>query len=79
MWNIIDENDSSTLPQVDYGYFLVTLEYYAGGGVRTVDKSFYTKDREVAKKHHGAYSRKHQGLSWMKSISIFLKIVLRKY
>ena len=61
MWNIIDENDSSTLPQVDYGYFLVTLEYYAGGGVRTVDKSFYTKDREVAKKHHGAYSRKHQG------------------
>ena len=61
MWNIIDENDSSTLPQVDYGYFLVTLEYYTGVGVRTVDKSFYTKDREMAKNHHGAYSRKHQG------------------
>ena len=61
MWNIIDENDSSTLPQVDYGYFLVTLEYYGGGGRRTVDKSFYTKDREMAKKHHGDYSRKHQG------------------
>ena len=63
MWNVIDEKDSSTLPQVEYGYFLVTLEYYDGGGVRTVDKSFYTKDREMAKKHHGDYSRKHQGKS----------------
>ena len=61
MWNVIDEQDDSTLPQVDYGHFLVTLEYYSGGGVRTVDKSFYTKDRELAKKYHGAYSRKHQG------------------
>ena len=44
MWNVIDEQDDSTLPQVDYGHFLVTLEYYGGGGRRTVDKSFYTKD-----------------------------------
>lgn len=61
MWNVIDEQDDSTLPQVDYGYFLVTLEHYSGGGIRTVDKSFYTKDREFAKQTHGAYSRKHQG------------------
>lgn len=61
MWNVIDENDPTSLPQVDFGYFLVTLQYYDGTGVRTVDKSFYTKDRELAKKHHGAYSRKHQG------------------
>ena len=46
MWNVIDEQDDSTLPRVDYGYFLVTLEHYSGGGIRTVDKSFYTKDRE---------------------------------
>ena len=26
MWNIVDENDSSTLPQVDYGYFIKTFE-----------------------------------------------------
>ena len=63
MWNIINESDSSTLPQVDYGYFLVTLVYYTGDGARTVDKSFYTKDRDMAKKHHGDYSRKHQGKS----------------
>ena len=61
MWNVIDENDHTSLPQVDFGYFLVTLQYYDGTGIRTVDKSFYTKDRELAKKHHGAYSRKHQG------------------
>ena len=61
MWNVIDEQDDSTLPQVDYGYFLVTLEHYSGGGIRTVDKSFYTKDREFAKQTHGLYSRKHQG------------------
>ena len=61
MWNVIDEQDDSTLPQVDYGYFLVTLEYYGGGGRRTVDKSFYTKDREMAKQTHGLYSRKYQG------------------
>ena len=61
MWNVIDEQDDSTLPQVDYGYFMVTLEYYDGGGVRTVDKSFYTKDREMAKQTHGLYSRKYQG------------------
>lgn len=61
MWNVIDEQDDKSLPQVDYGHFLVTLEYYNGGGRRTVDKSFYTKDRELAKKYHGAYSRKHQG------------------
>ena len=51
MWNVIDEQDDSTLPQVEYGYFLVTLEYYGGGGRRTVDKSFYTQDREMANKH----------------------------
>lgn len=61
MWNVIDEQDDLSLPQVDYGYFLVTLEYYEGGGRRTVDKSFYTKDREFAKQTHGLYSRKHQG------------------
>ena len=61
MWKLIDEQDDSTLPQFDYGYFLVTLEYCGGGGSRTVDKSFYTKDRELAKKYHGAYSRKYQG------------------
>lgn len=60
MWNVIDERDGSTLPQVDFGYFLVTLEYY-GGGARTVQESFYTKDRELAKQTHGAYSRKCQG------------------
>lgn len=60
MWNVIDEQNNLSLPQVDYGYFLVTLEYY-GGGRRTVDKSFYTKDREFAKQTHGLYSRKHQG------------------
>ena len=61
MWNVIDESDDSTLPQVDFGYFLVTLQYYDGTGIKTVDKSFYTKDRELAKKHHRGYSRKHQG------------------
>ena len=61
MWNVIDENDPLTLPQVDFGYFLVTLQYYDGTGIRTVDKSFYTKDRELAKKYHRAYSRKRQG------------------
>lgn len=60
MWNVIDEQDDKSLPQVDYGYFLVILEYYEGGG-RTVDKSFYTKDREFAKQTHGLYSCKHQG------------------
>ena len=74
MWNVIDEKDSSTLPQVEYGYFLVTLEYYDGAEVRTVDKSFYTKDRELAKKYHGAYSRKRQGkqsVHFEKSASCF--------
>lgn len=61
MWNVIDESDDSTLPQVDFGYFLVTLQYYDGKGVKTVDKSFYIKDREIAKKQNGSYSRKHQG------------------
>lgn len=61
MWNVIDEQDDKSLPQVEYGYFLVTLEYYEGGGRRTVDKSFYTKNREFAKQTHGLYSRKHQG------------------
>lgn len=61
MWNVIDEQDDLSLPQVDYGHFLVTLEYYEGGGRRTVDKSFYTKDREFAKQTHGLYSCKHQG------------------
>lgn len=61
MWNVIDESDDSTLPQVDFGYFLVTLQYYDGTGSKTVDKSFYTKDRELAKKHHGGYNRKRQG------------------
>lgn len=61
MWNVIDEQDDKSLPQVDFGCFLVTLEYYEGGGGRTVDKSFYTKDREFAKQTHGLYSRKHQG------------------
>lgn len=60
MWNLINEQDDSTLPQVDYGHFLVTLEYYTGG-IRTVDKSFYTRNREFAKQTHGAYSRKCQG------------------
>lgn len=61
MWNVIDEQDDLSLPQVDFGCFLVTLEYYEGGGRRTVDKSFYTKDREFAKQTHRLYSRKHQG------------------
>lgn len=61
MWNLIDEQDDLSLPQVEYGYFLVTLVYYEGGGRRTVDKSFYTKDREFAKQTHGLYSRKYQG------------------
>ena len=61
MWNVIDENDPTSLPQVDFGYFLVTLQYYDGKGVKTVDKSFYIKDRELAKKQNGCYSRKHQG------------------
>lgn len=61
MWNVIDEQDDKSLPQADYGYFLVTLEYYESGSRRTVDKSFYTKDREFAKQTHGLYSRKHQG------------------
>lgn len=60
MWNVIDEQDDLSLPQVDFGYFLVTLEYYEGGR-RTVFQSFYTKDREFAKQTHGLYSRKHQG------------------
>jgi len=61
MWNAIDESDDSTLPQVDFGYFLVTLQYYDGSGSKIVDKSFYIKDREFAKKQHGGYSRKRQG------------------
>ena len=40
MWNVIDESDDSTLPQVDFGYFLVTLQYYDGTGSKIVDKSF---------------------------------------
>ena len=60
MWNVINEQDDNTLPQVDYGYFLVTLQHYSGG-MKSVDKSFYTKDREFAKQTHGLYSRKFQG------------------
>ena len=30
MWNIVDENDSSTLPQVEYGYFIKTFELEQG-------------------------------------------------
>ena len=52
MWNVIDENCPTSLPQVDFGHFLVTLQYYDGKGVKTVDKSFYTKDRELAKKQN---------------------------
>ena len=61
MWNIIDESDINSLPDVDYGYFLVTLVHPSLQGVRTTQKSFYTKNREMAKKTHGLYSRKHQG------------------
>ena len=41
MWNVIDEQDDSTLPQVDYGHFLVTLEYYGDGWTVPVVKEFF--------------------------------------
>ena len=54
----IDINDE--LPDVAYGYFLVTRKYH-DGGIPHVCYSFYTKDRYVARSHMPYYSRKVQG------------------
>lgn len=55
--NWIDVNER--LPN-DYCYVLVTKKYY-DNGFPIVGYSFFTPDREIAKKNHGAYSRKNQG------------------
>ena len=73
MWNAIDEQDNSSLPQTNFGYFLVTLEHYSGGA-RFTDISYFIKDRGIAKEHHGAYSRKYQGklsVHFMKSMTSY--------
>ena len=53
---------SDRLPEDDYCYLLVT-KVVSGGDLEhtTVDKSFFIKDREQARRTNKGYSRKQQG------------------
>lgn len=56
-WISVDDR----LPEQDFGYFLVVRHYHEDPGRKSVQMSFYIKDRSHARSERKYYSRKTQG------------------
>lgn len=56
-WISVDDR----LPDVDFGYFLTVRYYHQDPSLKSVQQSFYIKDREYARGQRRFYSRKTQG------------------
>lgn len=52
---------SDRMPDSEYCYLLVVRKYHTEGSHPHVMHTFYTKDRELARRNNPYYSRKIQG------------------